>query len=347
MLKDAKNVYWRENVQFIEENVTSEEKMQVLARIGRKDLARRLSEVSQRHTGRRGPVLRIFSGDEGGDDKENSIRFAQQAAPYVKGLIERAHTCGVTWGGMLGNLVAALRAMAMPPPWTSHSLEFVPLSGEPLGDEPTAFSSSSLSHELGKLAIGERYDARYLGMVPAFLPAWVEKSDIQAIRKLIALVRSYVEIFGPLSESGGPPPLAARLEMILTSVGPADNPFGFIRGRLLETGKVTTEELKDLIVGDIGGVCIKRPGLSPEQISRLESVTSRWTGLQLEHLKACAIRAAQEDSLSGKPGVVVISRGAKRAAFVYETIKLGLVSQLLIDQNLAQELETISARDPS
>jgi predicted transcriptional regulator len=45
MLAKAKDIYWREHVQFIAENVSSEEKMQILDRIGRNDLARRLTSV--------------------------------------------------------------------------------------------------------------------------------------------------------------------------------------------------------------------------------------------------------------------------------------------------------------
>jgi hypothetical protein len=47
----------------------------------------------------------------------------------------------------------------------------VPLSGDPLGDAPTSFSSSSVAQEFGTLANGVQYTARSLAMVPAFIPA--------------------------------------------------------------------------------------------------------------------------------------------------------------------------------
>lgn len=352
MLKEAKDTYYREQIQFIRESVNHDEHMQILERIGRNDLAERLSGLSQRHANRRGPLVRVFSGDKGANEREKTAHFARQAAPYVKGLFDRASSCGVTWGGMLFNMVAALRALAVPPPWADRVLEIVPLSGEPLGDDPTSFSSSILSHDLGKLANGENYNARSLGMVPAFIPERDQRGsrfkapEEEVIWRFIGLVRSYDEIFGtPGKEISERRPVAESLDMILTSVGPADRPLGFINGRLLETGKVTTEELMELIFGDIGGVCIPRPGLSARQRARLESVTNRWTGLKCDHLEACATRAAEGDPLSGKPGVVVISRGADRAQCVYEAVKRGLINQLVIDEELAQDLDQISKRD--
>jgi DNA-binding transcriptional regulator LsrR (DeoR family) len=349
MLAKAKNLYWREEVTFLRDKIDAQTSRELLDRIGRNDLARRLSELSQRHASRPGPVLRVFGGEKGANDKARSFQFAREAAPYVKGLLERAGTCGVTWGGMLGHVLEALRTLAIPAPWKQPNLEIVPLCGEPLGDEPTTFSSSSISHELGKLVNGDHYNARYIGMVPAFLPDF-EEEEIHTIWKLIGLVNHYVEIFGtPESKPGPVPPLAERLDMILTSVGPASEPLGFLKGRLLATGKVTTEELKDLIVGDIGGVCIERAHLSKRPMGRLESVTKRWTGLKFKHLDACAARAAearaaQQDPLTGMPGVVVVSRGAKRAELVYEAVKRGLVNHLVIDQELAEELEKMSLR---
>lgn len=43
--------------------------------------------------------------------------------------------------------------------------------------------------------------------------------------------------------------------------------------------------------------------------------------------------------------MVVISRGADRAEFVYESVKRGLINQLVIDEELAQDLDHISKRD--
>jgi hypothetical protein len=132
--------------------------------------------------------------------------------------------------------------------------------------------------------------------------------------------------------------------MILTSVGRADRPLGFVNGRLLATGGVTPADLSELILGDMGGVCFPKPGLDAAARKRLKSVTDRWTGLKMEHLTSCASRAAARNHYTGPPGVTVVTIGKERAPAIFESIRLGLVNHLMIDGELASELLELCGR---
>jgi DNA-binding transcriptional regulator LsrR (DeoR family) len=180
-------------------------------------------------------------------------------------------------------------------------------------------------------------------MVPAFIPDGFTRQELSGVRKLIELVRSYDQIFGQKTPSQSETPLAEKLDMIVTSVGPAERPLGFGQGVLFETGRITFEELQKLVIGDVGGVCFARPDLSKTDSQTLARVNERWTGLRREHLLACAARARRSpDPFDGPPGVVVISGGRARARVIYELVKLGLINHLIIDDELENELESIT-----
>jgi DNA-binding transcriptional regulator LsrR (DeoR family) len=332
LLKLAHGKYLRKEVRFISESVSEQEMRGVLQRAGRRDLSAHLEAlVRTEQPGRRGPVLRVFQSDSGG----GLSGFMRQVASYLRQLLARSEICGITWGGMLWHVLKALRDSPSPAPWAPHRIRFVPLCGEPLGNQPASFSSSNLVHEFDLAANGDKLqeESLYLGMVPAFIPDGFEKNEVAAIWKLIGLVRSYSEIFGP---SG----LADRLDTIVTSTGPAERALGFGQGTLLQTGK-GVDELPALIDGDVGGVCFPRATLTRPQKRKLDGMVNRWTGLKEEHLRLCSNRAAAGNPIDGRPGVVVISTGRARAHIISRAVRMGLVNHLIIDQELEEELNRV------
>lgn len=368
MVAIARGEYLHEETRFLSERVAPALMEKVRNRASKSELAERLQRIAIRNNQVRAPVLRVFNCDAPVNNvRERMNELGNRAAPYVRDLILRLsflpsrnpHTCsaspqsafpaaicGLTWGGMLRSLVLGLRALNKPAPWWKKGatpVECVPLSGEPLGNDPTNFSSSSLAHDLGVIINGEQYNALSLGMVPAFIPEGFTKQELQGIRKLIGLVRSYDQIFGQRDTRCPEESMADRIEMILTSVGPAERPLGFGQGRLFETGKITLEELQKLVIGDVGGVCLARSDLNRTDQQKLDSINERWTGLRESHLRNCARRALRvPDVETGPPGVVVISGGRARAQFIYEIVKRGLVNHLIIDDQLENELVSIT-----
>jgi DNA-binding transcriptional regulator LsrR (DeoR family) len=339
LLAEAKRQkYLRREFCFLKENVAPGMLEQIEQRLLRKPLVEALGEISRR----RAPHLTVFpctAADRG----KRMTELTGHAAHTIRDLILRCHSFGVTWGGMLSRVPAALRALPVPAPWTESPIEVIPLSGEPLGDNPTTYSSSSIAHAFGQAVNGEKYNARSLAMVPAFVPDGFTKSELAAVWKLIGLVQSHADIFG-LHDKGEAKDgaLASHVDMILTSVGTAERPFGFGKGTLFATGKVTLPELTRLVLGELGGACIPRPGLTKQQAARLESVARRWTGLTRRHLEECARRATEHSTaLAGPPGIVVVSVGRERAEFLVEAVLLGLVNRLIVDDELQEAMEDL------
>jgi DNA-binding transcriptional regulator LsrR (DeoR family) len=95
-------------------------------------------------------------------------------------------------------------------------------------------------------------------------------------------------------------------------------------------------------VGDIGGIIIPRRGLPKAEANRIKEMNDRWTGIQEHHLQRCA----REASKNGRPGVVIVALGQKRCDMVRRCVELGLVNELIIDQELAQGLKEGPATTP-
>ena len=347
-LKRARKDYLREDVHFIHDSVPRHVMDEMHQRVTNKKLQDQVNELAKRHGAQREISVRVFTCGTSTVDFERMATLGKLAAPLIRNLLLRSSSCGVTWGGTLNCVVMGLRDLPFPAPWRPDRIECIPLSGEPLTTERASYSSSNLARDLGVIINGDEYDAPSLAMVPAFVPDEFGEEERNGVWKLIDLVEAYTAIFGPHKngsivprEPKGKTPLAMRLDMILTSVGSHDNPLGFGQGRLFDKISVSARELKSLIVAEVGGVCIPRPKLKSEKSEQLDTVQASWTGLSIHHLKACAQRGS--DLLKGPPGVVVVSGGKGRATVICELLKQGLINHLIIDEVLAQELESASA----
>ncbi|MGA9567707.1 MAG: hypothetical protein WBS19_19435 [Candidatus Korobacteraceae bacterium] len=347
-LKRARKDYLREHIHFIHDSVPRPVMDEVRQRVTNQKLQDQVNDLAKRHNNPREISVRVFTCGPCSNDLERMAKLGKLSAFLVRNLLLRSRSCGLTWGGSLNGVVMGLRDLPLPAPWAGQDIECIPLSGEPLTTERASYSSSNLARDLGIIINGDKYDAPSLAMVPAFVPDAFKKYERDGVWRLIELVEAYTDIFGPHKNGNAVPrgtkqstPLAFSLDMILTSVGSRERPLGFGQGVLFDKISVSARELKSLIVAEVGGVCIERPKLNAEKSEQLKTVQTSWTGLRKEHLEACAQRGS--DLLKGPPGVVVVSGGAGRAAVICELIKRGLINHLIIDEVLAQELESASA----
>jgi DNA-binding transcriptional regulator LsrR (DeoR family) len=358
-LKDARGSCLRTLITFVDDSVSAEEMEKVNARLTRQYLEDQVNQFAQRYRHNRKLSLRVFHCGSEGSEFQRMQRLAAAAAPTIKSLLLRSKSCGLTWGGMLESVVAALQSQRMPAPWGEERIEFIPLSGEPLGREGSKGSSSSLARDLSVLVNGDKLtgsnlnshssEVLSLAMVPAFIPDAFAKPQQVGVRRLINLVRAYEDIFGR-HQTGRPTrlrapranPKAMNMDMVLTSVASMARPLGFGQGMLFDNMSVSYHTFKGLLAAEVGGVCIGRDNLTRAEKAELKKVQDGWTGLRQEHLQHCAERG--QSSLHGPPGVVVVSCGSDRAGAVSELIKRGLVNNLIIDEVLARELEAVTGK---
>ncbi|MBI1763578.1 MAG: hypothetical protein HYR56_19305 [Acidobacteria bacterium] len=333
--------YLKAEVRFVHEKVAPATLQEIRVAASRKKLEVRLNELMRQHSARKGLVLREFpSGSQETTDEAWAKRlqeFSQRAAPFVRQLLMRAKLCGVSWGETLGVLIAMLAGPPLAPPRSNAAPNAIPLCGEPLGQEPNHFSSSNLAALLEKFYTGDDRATLSLGMVPAFIPTDFNAQEMSVVWRLLESVNDYELIFGhPSGEPVKHQPYVEKLDMILTSVGPAQRLLGYRSAEWLKK-KFNLRMLEKLVLGDIAGVLIPRLELNQKAKEKVRQVNARWTGIQQKHLVACAQRAEQNNL----PGVVCFAAGKNKAPFALEAVKLGLINVLIVDDDLEDELERL------
>ena len=329
----------RERIELVTDSVDAEDwrKVEQIA------LGCRIGDALERFAADHGVKLeeiRVFysGSDRLADFDRRLTRFGSAAASSVSEMTLRASTIGVTWGMTLAGLVAGLRE--------THTVSdegprvrCIPTSGEPLGAEVSPISSSFLARELDAVLNGPRIDRRSqlsLAGVPAIIPiSYLGTERFEVIRDFIREGKAYREIFG--GRDPAPPasrPLIEEIDLLLTSMGSSERPLNMYDDELVVTGGIDRVELSELILCDLGGVLIPKPGLGPAQSQRVRDISGLWTGLTREHLEECARKGREE----GRPGVVVLAISKRKAEGLLECIRQGLVNSVVIDHDLAGEL---------
>ena len=323
---------------------------EVRRRMSHREIGDRVAHLAQEH-GQPVPAVHVVPLGDVTESGAQFEMFAAHAAIALRYLLEEVRgLVGVAWGSTLWHTTQALRSILPQRPFRERvPVEFVPLCGDPLIDSQERYAdrtSSRIVSELSKAVNGDELRPAWLGLVPAFIPRTFKRNEIRVIDRLIDLVPQYPRIFGPRIAPSRPmaAPIAGDLHMIITAAGPSKRPLGFGRNPLLGLSDAESRLLADNIYGDIGGVLLPRltnaPGAkSPEPAPHplVQELTRRWTGLKIEHLKACSARAFSERSKS-RPGVTLLSFGASHVEVVLEAVRQGLVNQLIIGSDLEEAM---------
>ena len=323
---------------------------EVRRRMSHREIGDRVAHLAREH-GQPVPAVHVVPLGDATESGAQFEMFAAHAAIALRDLLEEVRgRVGVAWGSTLWHTTQALRSILPQRPFRERvPIEFVPLCGDPLIDSQERYAdrtSSRIVSELSKAVNGDETRPAWLGLVPAFIPRTFKRNEIRVIDRLIDLVPQYPRIFGPRIAPSRPmaAPIAGDLHMIITAAGPSKRPLGFGRNPLLGLSDAESRLLADSIYGDIGGVLLPRltnaPGAkSPEPAPHplVQELTRRWTGLKIEHLKACSARAFAERSKS-RPGVTLLSFGASHVEVVLEAVRQGLVNQLIIGSDLEEAM---------
>ena len=345
LLRDVKD-YVRIERSFRWDRVTPSVQQEVRRRMSHREIGDRVARLAQAH-GQQAPGVYVAPLGDISDAGLQFDTFAAHAAEALRDSLEEVRgRVGVAWGSTLWYTTQALRSILPQRPFRERiPIEFVPLCGDPLMDSHERYAdrtSSRIVSELSKAVNGDEPRPAWLGLVPAFIPRTFKPSEIRVIDRLIDLVPQYPRIFGPRIPPSRPmpAPIAGDLHMIITAAGPSKRPLGFGRNPLFGLSEAESRLLAENIYGDIGGVLLPRLSGTPEKKGGepaphplVQELTRRWTGLKIEHLKACSARAFSERSKS-RPGVTLLSFGASHVEVVLEAVRQGLVNQLIIGSDL-------------
>jgi DNA-binding transcriptional regulator LsrR (DeoR family) len=357
-LRDVQDYLWIER-RFQWDKLEPSVQQEVRRRMSPREITERVARLAKEHD-QPAPTVHVVPVGEKQDKGSQFETFAAHAAVELRNLLEDVQgRVGVAWGSTLWHTTQALRAILPQRPLRELApIEFVPLCGDPLIDaskDQESYAdrtSSRIVSDLSEAVNGDKSRPAWLGLVPAYIPpVFTRKGEIQVIDRLIDLVPRYPEIFGPRTGDPPHPPIAGDLHMIITAAGPSKRPRGFGTNALLGLDQKQTQELAENIYGDIGGVLLPRlkdaPGKRGDKSAPhplVRELTNRWTGLRLEHLKACSARAFSERSRS-RPGVTLLCFGDSHVEVVKEAVRTGLVNQLIIGSDLEEALAAALPRE--
>jgi hypothetical protein len=245
--------------------------------------------------------------------------FGHGAAQVVSGYINRVEQCFVGWGRTLSATIDAIPVFD----GEFRAKEFIPITGTPIRHEPRGVSPSDGAEALALRWPGSR--ALSLRGVPARIPKRIaEKDPAGILMEFVEFSDTYCKIFGPIND--GTLPKADTSQMIVTGLGDLgtshDDPW------FAETKDAEGADALKSTVGNVGGLWLPTAEASPQQISEIEQLNSRWLGLGTKAFMRCATY--------GDPGVVVLALEETKAEIVLQSI--ALVNVLIVSFPLAKKL---------
>ncbi|MFC1706933.1 hypothetical protein ACFL59_08965 [Planctomycetota bacterium] len=317
-----------------------------------KRLRERLADLDQRKVISKPQTLSVQ--DSGSDDtaptawEKRLSQFGRAAARVVGEQLVESSVCGIAWGGTIGSLVDGLWPVYRNPPRKESPISFVATVAEPLSStfsrSLAKTSSTALADRLALIFNGETEKSFGLRGIPAIVP-WKFRSSSQlaVIRRYIECSESYLTVFGERTSSTSKrrkAPLVERMDTILTSAGtPGFTERNEYSRELLYAWGDQNRAVLGWILGDIGGVLVPREEFKDRK--EFQRIADTWTGITYDEYERCAAKARK----SKRPGVVLTAIGGHKAALVLEVLRRGLVNVLVIDQNLARELNNLCAEE--
>jgi DNA-binding transcriptional regulator LsrR (DeoR family) len=294
-------------------------------------LGRALEDLAKA-TGLRTPNVRVFKSGPGTTPDAMRIRrnrFARTAAGRLDELLQGARVVGVAWGRTIRALAGGLASMPTASP-DNNVVQFVPVCAELVSLVQKGYSSSRLAELLDDAYNRGRGEPLQMTGFPAYIPRHYDKKTQTSIRRFVADSPNYGRVFS------GSEPLIDQMDALITSVGSSRSPVYGSMAELVLAGGVEEKRLRQLVVGDLGGILIPQPTLSQDDTRLVDELNAMWTGIRIEHVKAIAKRAANDPS---RTGVIVAALRAERGDTVFELIRNELVNELILDDDAAARLE--------
>jgi DNA-binding transcriptional regulator LsrR (DeoR family) len=280
------------------------------------------------------------------EDEVNIPRVGEAAALRLRYHEARGkmHLVGVSWGRTTWATAFAARQLLPPnsaadPPKKAPP-EFIPLAGDLLlSPEKGTYTlaASTVAAELTQAFQGNLKKQRYL-WAPAYIPFTFLQGDPEqveaertTVRRFLESLPPYRQIFGPAED--GKEPLINRLDTILAGAGAfSDKAWWFNLAEHIRPEE--KERLAQSAIGDLCGRFIPRRNASKDGIRLIEEINDRVFVPPLEAFTRCAERARREDT----PGPILVAEGADKAEVVTHICLEGFVSEIVIDQELAEEM---------
>jgi DNA-binding transcriptional regulator LsrR (DeoR family) len=260
---------------------------------------------------------------EKGSWDQQSKTFGGEVAPLLRVQVARASCVGVAWGRTVSDALSILAHISHPPAPRLKPLKTVATVAGFAGEVNVQDKSSAslLAKRLAEAINGDDKHCYTLHALEAFISFGNTTEEIENFRRHIARYPNYQTIFGGPDQHG----VIHDLDAIVTSCGNTHY-FNELWKTELRRLNLSAETLNRLTHGNIGGVLLEREDLVGEDKMLFDDIARRWTGISRAHYEQCALR---------DPGVILLAFGHNKADVVLKCVELNLVSELIIDEDLA------------
>jgi len=278
------------------------------------------------------PRIRVFEsgpGNTAGALAQRRARFGRTAAGRLIELIEKSDIVGVAWGRTIKALSTGIAASRQPLHKNLH-ITFTPVCAELVSLTQYGYSSSRLADILDETFNKTPGQCPQLTGFPAYIPRHYDPEMRASIWRFISDTPGHNHVFS------APDALIHRMDMLISSVGSANSPVLGSFDELVSAGGLKAGDLRQLVIGDLGGILIPKTDLSKAKQHLIDDLNELWTGMKTEHVRAIAERAFADKNLSG---VVVVAMQTERGDTAFELICRGLVNELILDQSAATQLQ--------
>lgn len=277
------------------------------------------------------PSIRVFESGPGRTEaalSQRRSRFGRTASGRLIELIEKSEVVGVAWGRTIRALIDGI-AESRQPLNRSRQRVFAAVCAEFVSLAQHGYSASRLADSLDELFNEAPGESPLLTGFPAYIPRHYDKDMQSSIWRYIGDTPGYHRVFS------GPDALVHKMDMLISSVGSSNTPVLGSFEDLVMAGGLKASDLRQLVIGDLGGILIPKAGLSKSKAALIDELNELWTGIKTEQVRAIAERAFADRKSSG---VVVVAIQAERGDTVFELICSGLVNEIIIDHTAAARL---------
>lgn len=285
-----------------------------------------------RRTGVHTPRIRVFESGPGNTEgalAQRRARFGRTAAGRLIELIEKSGIVGVAWGRTIKSLTDGIAASRQPLSKKSHII-FSPVCAELVSLAQHGHSSSRLAYTLDETFNMAPGQCPQLTGFPAYIPRHYDAEMRASIWRFISDTPGHHRVYS------GSDALIHRMDLLISSIGSANTPVLGSFEELVSAGGLKANDLRQLVVGDLGGILLPKTGLSKAKQTLVDDLNELWTGMKTKHVHRIAERAFADKSLGG---VVVVAIQTERGDTAFELINRGLVNELILDHAAAAQLQ--------
>lgn len=323
------------------------------------NLEQELSEALAKKMGSHFVQRTTIVPSEKGKEDENIKRVGDAAALRLFQHMNsgKMKTVGVSWGRTVAATAQAARRLSPTvEPYVDTQVEFIPIVGDlllPTKMKIYQFSASTIAAELTRAFKGNLQDQHDLSIPACFPEDFFQGSpdkistEKRLIRRFLETLPSYQAVFGARAGESNQKPVIQCLDTLISGCGfiqssgraipvkSRKDSMWFNLTRHIQDSE--RERLRKAASGDLCSRLVPHQDADEEGRKLVEEINERvFAAPTSDDIRLCKDRSRKDDTgEQDTPGVIIVASGAEKARVLLNICFGDLVSEIVIDKELA------------